>query len=118
MAARGLRVLAVAVGTRNDESDLELLGLLGIADPPRIEAIEAIATASAAGIRVVMITGDHPLTAHAIAREMGILNAGEPADELVHARATPSWMVTWKFRWAMALYGAPATATPRLLMRP
>lgn len=89
MAARGLRVLAVAVGAQNNESDLELLGLLGIADPPRKEAIDAIATASAAGIRTVMITGDHPLTALAIAREMGILRSGESADERVHARATP-----------------------------
>jgi P-type Ca2+ transporter type 2C len=89
MAARGLRVLAVAVGTQQEETELELLGLLGIADPPRKEAIEAIATASVAGIRTVMITGDHPLTARAIARELGIIKANEPEDGLVHARATP-----------------------------
>lgn len=89
MAARGLRVLAVALGTRPEEAELELLGLLGIADPPRTEAIDAIATAAGAGIRTVMITGDHPLTARAIARELGILKPNEPEDGLVHARATP-----------------------------
>lgn len=89
MAARGLRVLAVAIGARPEEEELELLGLLGIADPPRTEAIAAIETASAAGIRTVMITGDHPLTAHAIARELGIVRPNEPTEGLVHARATP-----------------------------
>lgn len=99
MAARGLRVLAVAVGKRAEEADLELLGLLGIADPPRTEAIEAIATAAAAGIRTVMITGDHPLTARAIARELGIVKPNEPDDELVHARATPEDKLQIVRRW-------------------
>jgi len=67
LAARGLRVLAVAVGTGPGEADLTLLGLIGIADPPRTEAIEAIAAARVAGIRTIMITGDHPITAHVIA---------------------------------------------------
>ena len=89
MAARGLRVLAVAIGSNDAESALDLVGLLGIADPPRTEAIDAIATASAAGIRTVMITGDHPLTANAIAQELGIVQAGESSKGLVHARATP-----------------------------
>lgn len=89
MAARGLRVLAIAMGRADSEADLELVGLLGIADPPRIEAIDAIALAQAAGIRTVMITGDHKLTAHAIAQEMGILKPGQSADDIVHARATP-----------------------------
>ena len=53
-------------------SDLELVGLIGLADPPRPEAGEAIATAHEAGISVKMITGDHPATATAIARELGI----------------------------------------------
>ena len=90
MAARGLRVLAVAVGDGPAEERLHTLGLIGIADPPRPEAIEAIAAARQAGIRTVMITGDHPATASAIAREMGILDQGEGDDvEVVHARATP-----------------------------
>ncbi|MDO9280395.1 MAG: HAD-IC family P-type ATPase, partial [Pseudomonadota bacterium] len=89
MAGRGLRVLAIATGTGDTEADLTLLGLVGIADPPRTEAIEAVANARAAGIMTVMITGDHPVTAQAIARELGILRPGEPADERVHARVTP-----------------------------
>ena len=97
-ATRGLRVLAVASGTAHDR--LELLGLVGIADPPRSEAIEAIAAARGAGIRTVMITGDHPLTAHAIAMEMGITEAG--VTDRVHARATPEDKIRivrdWKAR--------------------
>ncbi len=89
LATRGLRVLAVAVGDSPDEQGLRLLGLVGIADPPRTEAIEAVASARIAGIRTVMITGDHPLTAKAIAQELGIVRAGDASGDLVHARATP-----------------------------
>jgi Ca2+-transporting ATPase len=88
MARRGLRVLAVATGAGPEERELELLGLVGIADPPRTEAIAAIADARKAGIRTVMITGDHPATAQAIATELGLLRAGEDPAEVVHARAT------------------------------
>ncbi len=88
MAERGLRVLAVAVGQGEHERGLRLLGLAGIADPPRPEAIEAIARAREAGIRTVMITGDHPATARAIASEMGILRAGEDVGDVIHARVT------------------------------
>jgi magnesium-transporting ATPase (P-type) len=83
MAARGLRVIAVARRSAADldpaaeadaaESDLELLGLLGLEDPPRAGAAAAIAACRAAGIRVAMVTGDHPLTARAIAAEGGLL---------------------------------------------
>jgi Ca2+-transporting ATPase len=89
MAGRGLRVLAVAVGAGTTESALELLGLVGMADPPRTEAIEAVRLARSAGIRTVMITGDHAATAEAIAREMGILRPGDDVKTLIHARATP-----------------------------
>jgi P-type Ca2+ transporter type 2C len=89
MAQRGLRVLAVAVGSETQERDLDVLGLIGIADPPRTEVIDAIARAREAGIRTVMITGDHPLTAKAIATELGVLLEGESAEVYVHARATP-----------------------------
>jgi Ca2+-transporting ATPase len=88
MAERGLRVLAVAVGQGEHERGLRLLGLAGIADPPRPEAVEAIVKAREAGIRTVMITGDHPATARAIASEMGILRAGEDANDVIHARVT------------------------------
>jgi Ca2+-transporting ATPase len=87
LAGRGLRVLAVATGTHADERDLRLVGLLGLADPPRPEAREAIARARAAGVRTLMITGDHASTAEAIAREVGLL-PGEGADRSVHARAS------------------------------
>ena len=56
------------------ERDLELLGLIGMHDPPRAEAREAVRECETAGIRIVMITGDHPQTAAAIARELGILH--------------------------------------------
>jgi magnesium-transporting ATPase (P-type) len=79
---RGERLLAVAVRRCEDgcrdlrfddvESGLTLLGLLGLADPPRREAIDAIAACRAAGIRVKMITGDHAGTASAIGRELGL----------------------------------------------
>ncbi|TLM64563.1 MAG: cation-translocating P-type ATPase [Deltaproteobacteria bacterium] len=80
MAGRALRVLAVAE-RRCDSPDqaeqgLTLLGLVGMSDPPRPEAYQAVARCRAAGIRPVMITGDHPLTARAIALELGLLGGG------------------------------------------
>ena len=80
MASEGLRVLAVAskagATLENAERDMTFLGLVGMIDPPRPEAKAAIQTCEQAGIRVVMITGDHPITAHAVARELGLLKAG------------------------------------------
>jgi len=120
MATRGLRVLAVAVGEGPAEERLRMLGLIGIADPPRPEAIEAIAKARQAGIRTVMITGDHPVTALAIAREMGIVTEGESdASEVVHARATPEDKLrivrTWKSRGAIvAMTGDGVNDAPAL----
>jgi Ca2+-transporting ATPase len=80
MAGEALRVLAVAsrsdVHIENAEQEMTFLGLLGMIDPPRPEAKDAIRTCEEAGIKVVMITGDHPLTAHAVARELGLLKTG------------------------------------------
>ena len=59
------------------EQDMELIGLLGLIDPPRPEAAEAILRAEQAGIRTIMITGDHAATAAAIAKELGILKEGQ-----------------------------------------
>jgi P-type Ca2+ transporter type 2C len=77
MAAEGLRVLAISrkmdARTEDAEQRMTLLGLVGIMDPPRPEAAAAVRTCEAAGIQPVMITGDHPLTAVAIAREIGML---------------------------------------------
>jgi len=80
MAQKALRVLAVAYKPDADlktaEQGMVFLGLLGMIDPPRTEAREAIAKCAHAGIKPVMITGDHPETAHAIAKELGILRGG------------------------------------------
>jgi calcium-translocating P-type ATPase len=82
LARRGLRVLALAeraeAGDRIDPAALEggltFLGLVGLIDPPRPEAIAAVAECRAAGIRVKMITGDHAGTAAAIAAQIGLAN--------------------------------------------
>ena len=79
-ASHGMRVLAVAAGGWDDGSaspgldapgGLTLLGLIAISDPPRSDAAEAVAACRGAGVAVKMITGDHPATAAAIARELG-----------------------------------------------
>lgn len=81
MAQDGIRVLAVAISAPWDtlpedpermEADLELIGLLGMTDPPREESAAAVAVAKSAGIRCIMITGDHVDTATAIARQVGM----------------------------------------------
>lgn len=115
MESRGLRVLAFACKrniNKNDskfiENNLEFLGIAGIADEPRPEAKEAIATARKAGIEIVMITGDNPITANAIAKEVGLIKkddeiiTGDELDKLsdiqlterlnnirIYARTTP-----------------------------
>jgi Ca2+-transporting ATPase len=92
MAAAGMRVLAVAMRTlpavpspleaEAVERELTFLGLVGLLDPPRPEARAAVEECLRAGIRVVMVTGDHPATARAIAAQVGIT-------EPVHARVAP-----------------------------
>ncbi|MBX9790594.1 MAG: cation-translocating P-type ATPase [Pirellulales bacterium] len=84
MANRALRVLALAYReqpseTMNSEIESELVfaGLVGMMDPPREEAKAAVVTCRKAGIRPVMITGDHPATAAAIARELGMMAASD-----------------------------------------
>jgi Ca2+-transporting ATPase len=76
MAGRALRVLAVArrdgAAIESAESGMTFLGLVGMIDPPRPEAREAIRTCRDAGIRPVMITGDHPMTARAVGAEIGL----------------------------------------------
>ena len=89
MAARGLRVLGVARGiwqaatagapwpaTQHD-FDFAFLGLVGLIDPPRPEVPAAIAECRAAGVRIVMMTGDHPATARAIAAQVGLSERAE-----------------------------------------
>lgn len=84
MAADGLRVLCIAMrkwdkipdnmSPENVEIGLSILGIVGMMDPPREEAKEAVRLCKTAGIKPVMITGDHPLTAKAIAKRLGILD--------------------------------------------
>jgi Ca2+-transporting ATPase len=71
-AAQGYRVLGLAWSPDNSEHDLIWLGTVWMWDPPRVEVPAAIAATQAAGIRVLMITGDHPATARAIAEKLGI----------------------------------------------
>ena len=83
----GLRVLAFAMRelggahglSLDDEHGFTFLGLISMIDPPRPEAIEAVADASRGGVRTVMITGDHKVTATAIARQIGIFRDGDEA---------------------------------------
>lgn len=87
MASNALRVLAVAyrefdslpqeITSDNVEKDLSFVGLVGLIDPPRAEAKTAIEVAKGAGVRTIMITGDHEITAKAIAADLGILMDGD-----------------------------------------
>ncbi len=81
MAEKGMRVLGIGaqwLDTPEEEleRDLTIVGLVGMIDPPRPEVKAAVATAKAAGIRPIMITGDHPLTARFIAYDLGITDNG------------------------------------------
>jgi calcium-translocating P-type ATPase len=80
LSGQGLRVLMVCEGpgdaSPEDPDDLVALGYLGISDPLRPGAAEAVARCEAAGVRVIMLTGDHPATATAVAREAGLTQNG------------------------------------------
>jgi Ca2+-transporting ATPase len=101
MAAEGLRVLALArrvwpvlptdFSSENVESNLCFLGFVGLMDPPRPEAQEAVELCKSAGITPVMITGDHPATARAIARRLGIV---EGDDQVLNGRELAEMSLT------------------------
>jgi Ca2+-transporting ATPase len=80
MASEALRVLAVSykrdASIGDAEREMTFLGLMGMIDPPRQEAVSAIQKCEEAGIKTVMITGDHPLTARAVAQELRLLKNG------------------------------------------
>lgn len=147
LAGAGFRVLAFAERSlafvpdplEGIERDLRLVGLAAIADPPRPEAFAAIATCRAAGITPVMITGDHPRTAHAVATRLGLLDGrdghvlgGEDLDRLdgralvervpavsVYARTDPEQKLrivdAWKDRGAVvAMTGDGVNDAPAL----
>lgn len=86
LGGRGLRVLAFAYGRLADhtpigpeaEHGLVFCGLIGLEDPPRPDVAEAMARCRSSGIRVIMVTGDHPATALAIAREIGLARSRQP----------------------------------------
>ena len=85
MSSKGLRLLGFAMKNIKTlpkegdmiEEDLTFIGIMGIIDPPRVEVKHAINTCHEAGIRVIMITGDHKLTATAIAKDLGIYKKGD-----------------------------------------
>ena len=87
LSMEGLRVLAFAYRemdavrplTPEDENDFTFIGLISMIDPPRPEAIQAVADAKRGGIRTIMITGDHKVTASAIARQLGVFQDGDEA---------------------------------------
>lgn len=83
MTEAGLRVLAfahcvIADGMPSEERGMILAGLVGLEDPPRAEVPDAIARCATAGIRIIMVTGDHPDTALAIARQIGLVKTNQP----------------------------------------
>ncbi len=90
MATDGLRVLAIAEGTAESADDdpygdLTFLGLVGLMDPPRTAVPDAVQACRDAGIRVIMVTGDHPATAAAIAQQVRIVDSAD--EEVLHGDA-------------------------------
>lgn len=121
MAAGGLRVLAFAYkeGTKPDKSDfvkdLIYVGMVGFLDPPRLDIKPAIASCRKAGIKIVMITGDHPLTALNIARQTGLVD--EEEDHVITGKDLPdmdSLSAAWKKKILSTVIFARATPKQKL----
>ena len=101
LAADGMRIIAIAAGTSKpptgdralDEQELSFVGLVAFSDPIREGVAEALEECATAGIRVIMITGDHPATAHAVAEGLGLAHEDERGDVIATGddldRATP-----------------------------
>lgn len=98
IAAEGIRVLAFAFQQKEEQpkeneifSDLIFLGMAGFLDPPRKDIPQAIHTYKDAGIKVVMITGDHPATARKIGEEIHLLEEDAPAEKVVQGKEIPDF---------------------------
>lgn len=127
MAKQALRVLAGAykiidsipseVNTETIERDLIFAGLIGMIDPERTEAAEAIKIAHGAGIRTVMITGDHYVTAQAIAERLGILNPNEDNSEHVISGAQLNEMSDEELAQNVEKYSVYARVSPEHKVR-
>ncbi|WP_125760387.1 cation-translocating P-type ATPase [Companilactobacillus hulinensis] len=125
MAQQALRVLEMAYKyideVPNDpqseqiESDLIFAGLVGMIDPERSEAAEAVRVAKAAGVRPLMITGDHQITAEAIAARLGIIEAGDDAAVLTGAELDQ--MSTEEFDKKVKKYSVYARVSPEHKVR-
>lgn len=126
MGRQALRVLAVAykrIGAMPDtpgsvelESGLTFMGLLGMIDPPRPEVGEAVSVCRQAGIKPVMITGDHVVTASAIARQLGILLEGDEAITGAELAAMPAEELQQRVR-NIAVYARVAPADKIRIVR-
>lgn len=121
MSSKGLRLLGFAMKNINTlpkegdmiEEDLTFIGIMGIIDPPREEVKHAVNTCHEAGIRVIMITGDHKLTAQAIAKDLGIYKKGD----LVVDGETLSKMSDLKLRNTIKDISVFARVTPEDKLR-
>ncbi|MGN7821290.1 cation-translocating P-type ATPase [Chitinophaga sp. 22536] len=119
MAASGLRTLAFAFreshGPETDYfRDLTLTGIVGFSDPIRQDVVPAISECRSAGIRIVMVTGDHPATAREVARQLGLAN-GEP--DLIHGNAMKPYSDltdTEKEKWLNASIFARVTPEQKM----
>src|SRR5690606_3750773 len=123
LAGQGMRVLGVAYRTVPEDTtrvnethfkDLVFAGLLGLKDPPRPEAKDAVSQAQAAGIRIIMKTGDHRDTALAIAREVGLIPSSEDG---VLEESDLARMPAEEFEKAIRKVNVFARLTPGMKMR-
>jgi Ca2+-transporting ATPase len=119
LATQGLRTLAIAAKDAQDAGTapyegLTLLGVAGLLDPPREGVADAIAACQSAGIRVVVVTGDHPATAACVATAIGLVRANGARRECLDARVHPDFTaLTGDARRALLDAAVIARATPR-----
>ena len=100
------------------ESELTLVGLVGMLDPPRPEVRDAVQTCEAAGIIPVMITGDHPLTAKAVAEELAITKGGRVVNGAELEAMDDALDEMWQTAKAITLYEVKSFEPPMLEIMP